>query len=74
MAKSKRSGKKRAPNKYIVFVMKWKKDNADYVKKHGHIMATKEAAKHYRQEHGLTKSPKKSRRKSSRKRKSSKKR
>ena len=64
MAKSRSSGKKRSPNKYIKYVMKWKKDHADYVKKHGHVMATKEAAKHYRQEHGITKSPKKSKRKS----------
>ena len=63
------SGKaKRKPNKYIVFVMDWKKKNASYVKANGHIKATQEAAKHYRAANGLTKGSKKASRKGSKKR------
>ena len=65
------SGKaKRKPNKYILFVMDWKKKNASYVKDHGHVKATQEAAKHYRAAHGLTKGSKKASRKGSKKKKS----
>ena len=76
MAKKSRKGSKRKPNKYILFVMAWKKSNKAFVDKHGHIKATKEAAAAYRAEHGLKKkSPKrksksrKSRRKSRKSRK-----
>ena len=66
MAKSakrspKRSSRKRSPNKYIKFVMKWKKEHPDRVKALGHIGATKEAAAAYRKHHGLAKPAKKSR-------------
>ena len=76
MAKSSRrkSGKKkRSPNKYIKFVMKWKKENPDRVKKLGHIGATKEAAAAYRQEHGLAKPAKKRSKRSKRRSRKSKK-
>ena len=70
MAKKSRRGSKRKPNKYIQFVMAWKKSNKAFVDKHGHIKATKGAAAAYRAEHGLKKSPKrksKSRKSKSRK-------
>ena len=65
------SGKsKKKLNKYIVFVMDWKKKNASYVKAHGQAKATQEAAKHYRAANGLTKGSKKASRKGSKKKKS----
>jgi len=66
------SGKaKRKPNKYILFVMDWKKKNASYVKANGHIKATQEAAKHYRAANGLSKKAPKRSRKGSKKKRSS---
>ena len=46
---------KREPNKYVLFVMDWKRENASYVKENGHIKATQEAAKHYRVANALEK-------------------
>ena len=46
---------KRKGNKYVLFIMNWKRENASYVKENGHIKATQEAAKHYRVANALEK-------------------